>query len=220
MEQIITALRVADFKAALEDSSAFLLDTRPATEFTNGFIPGAVSIGLEGRFGEWATTLIPTTQRLLLVTTPGMEEETVAQLARVGITNIAGFLSGGFEAWKKAGEAIDMIINVEADELAMDIPFDDHLVVIDVRRETEFGDGHIAEAINIPLSEMIDPASMGNIEDDQNLYIHCASGYRSVVASSLLKKQGIHNLRNVVGGFDSIKQQEKIEIIKENRILN
>jgi rhodanese-related sulfurtransferase len=113
-----------------------------------------------------------------------------------------------------------MIINVEADELAMDIPFDDHLVIIDVRRETEFGDSHVADAINIPLSDLTDPANMGNIEDDQNLYIHCAVGYRSVIAASLFKRQGIHNLRNVAGGFEAIKLQPKIDIVKEDRVLN
>ena len=113
-----------------------------------------------------------------------------------------------------------MLIDIEADELAMDIPFDDNLIVIDVRREAEFADGHVAGAMNIPLSDMSDPASMANIEEHHNLYVHCAGGYRSVIAASLLKRQGIHNLRNIVGGWTEIRKQTKIEIAKDKSVLN
>ena len=112
-----------------------------------------------------------------------------------------------------------MIIDVEADELAMDLPHDDNLVVVDVRKETEFAEGHVKDAVNLPLAEMNDPGLIANIEDRDNLYVHCAGGYRSVIASSILKKQGFHNLRNVVGGFEKIKEQ-KIDIVKENSVLN
>ncbi|HSB93018.1 MAG TPA: rhodanese-like domain-containing protein [Flavitalea sp.] len=220
MDQTLRSLTLAEFKAETENPSIIVLDSRPAPEFTLGFIPGALSIGLEGRFGEWAGDLVPLHDPLVLVTMPGMEMETANQLYRVGFTQLKGFLAGGFDTWKNAGEPIDMIINIEADELAMDIPFDEHLIIIDVRRETEFGDSHVADAINIPLSDLTDPASMGNFEDNHNLYIHCAVGYRSVIAASLFKRQGIHNLRNVVGGFESIKLQPTIEIVKENRVLN
>jgi hydroxyacylglutathione hydrolase len=115
---------------------------------------------------------------------------------------------------------VDMIIEVEADELAMDLPFDDQLVVLDVRQPTEFADGHVKEAVNIPLSEMTDPARMANLEEEHNIYMHCAGGYRSVIAASLLKRQGIHNLRNVAGGWAKIKEQEKIGVVKENSVLN
>jgi rhodanese-related sulfurtransferase len=94
---------------------------------------------------------------------------------------------------------------VEPDELMMDMPFDENLVVVDVRRETEFADGHIKGAVNLPLSNLTDPGSMADIDDTDNLYIHCGSGYRSVFAASLMKRQGIHNLRNVIGGWDKIK---------------
>ena len=113
-----------------------------------------------------------------------------------------------------------MIIDVEADELMMDIPHDANLRVIDVRRETEFADGHLKDALNIPLNEMTDPASIAVLDDKQNLYVHCAGGYRSVIASSLLKREGYHNLRNVIGGWGKIKEQEKVEIVKEKSVLN
>lgn len=220
MDQILASLSLPDFKSLAENAATIVVDSRPATEFTLGFIPGSLSIGLEGRFGEWAGDLVPLHEPMVLITTPGMENETANQLYRVGFTRVMGFLEGGFATWKNAGEPIDMIINVEADELAMDIPFDEHLIVIDVRRETEFGDSHVADAVNIPLSDLTDPASMGNFEDNHNLYIHCAVGYRSVIAASLFKRQGIHNVRNVAGGFEAIKLQPTIEIVKENRVLN
>ena len=119
-----------------------------------------------------------------------------------------------------AGEKIDMIISIEPDELAMDLPHDNHLVVVDVRRETEFADGHVKNAINLPLGEMTDIAQLAQFEDNQNLYVHCAGGYRSVIAASLLKRQGTHNLRNVLGGWAKIKEQKGITVQKEASVLN
>jgi glyoxylase-like metal-dependent hydrolase (beta-lactamase superfamily II)/rhodanese-related sulfurtransferase len=220
MRQALTPLTVAEFKLASQKEGTIILDTRKAEEFTQQFVPGSISIGLDGRFAEWAGSLLPFDKPILLVTDNDKEKESVVRLARVGFSKIIGYLQGGVDAWRNAGESIDMIIDIEPDELAMDIPFDDRLVVIDVRREPEFADGHVRGAVNIPLDEMIDPASMANIEDDHNVYVHCAGGYRSVIAASLLKRQGIHNLRNVIGGWSKIKEQEKIIIDKENSVLN
>ena len=223
IDSIITqgmkSLSIEEFKRLINDD-VIILDTRNENEFVKGFVPGAISIGLEGRFAEWAGSLLPFDKNILLVTDPGKEKETIVRLARVGFDKMQGFLNGGYDAWKNAGEKIDLIIDVEADELLMDMGFDTNLVVLDVRKETEFADGHLPEAINLPLGDMNDPASMGNIEEHHNLYVHCAGGYRSVIASSLLKRQGIHNLRNVVGGWNAIKQQEKVEIVKEKSVLN
>jgi rhodanese-related sulfurtransferase len=102
----------------------------------------------------------------------------------------------------------------------MDLPFDDHLIVIDVRKPNEFAEGNINGAVNIPLNEMTDPGSMANFGDEDNLYVHCSAGYRSIIAASLLKKQGIHNLRNVTAGWDQIKKLEKVEIVKDKTVLN
>jgi rhodanese-related sulfurtransferase len=113
-----------------------------------------------------------------------------------------------------------MIIDVEADELAMDIPHDDNLVVIDVRREAEFGDAHITGAVNIPLDDLADPANIANLEEDLNFYLHCGTGFRSVIAASLIKRQGIHNIRNVLGGFEKIREQQNIGLTRENSVLN
>jgi glyoxylase-like metal-dependent hydrolase (beta-lactamase superfamily II)/rhodanese-related sulfurtransferase len=219
LEQGLKALSVDEFKKQLSDD-AIILDTRNSDEFTQGFIPGSVSIGLNGRFAEWAGSLLPFDIPLLLVSEPGKEKESIIRLARVGLDKVQGFLKGGFDTWKNNGEKIDLIIDVEADELMMDIPFDPNLVVVDVRKPVEFAEGHLKDAINIQLSEMADPLSMANIEDKHNLYVHCAGGYRSVIAASLLKRQGFHNLRNITGGWGKIKEQEKAEIVKEASVLN
>lgn len=215
----LTPLSVDELKSKIKEGFV-LLDTRPADEFTSGFIPGSIFIGLEGRFAEWAGTLLSFKTPILLITTPGMEEETVIRLARVGFDNVEGFLKGGFEAWKNTGEKIDLVIDVEADELAMDLPFDDKLLVVDVRKPNEFVEGHVKDSVNIPLSEMTDVAQIAHLEEDQNIYVHCAGGYRSVIAASLLKRQGYHNLRNVLGGWGKIKEQQNIPTEKEPSVLN
>jgi glyoxylase-like metal-dependent hydrolase (beta-lactamase superfamily II)/rhodanese-related sulfurtransferase len=212
-------LSLATFKKKMEED-IIIIDTRKAADFTQGFIPGSVFIGLEGRFAEWAGSLLPFNERMLLVTEPGKEEETLIRLARVGFDKVEGYLAGGFETWKNAGEPIDLIIDVETDELALDLNHDPKIIVVDVRRETEFADGHVAGSVNIPLSEMTDPAQISNFEDDQNIYVHCAGGYRSVIASSLLKRQGIHNIRNVLGGWKKIQNTEGIKVEKDASVLN
>ncbi|HTJ11221.1 MAG TPA: rhodanese-like domain-containing protein [Dinghuibacter sp.] len=215
MQQSLRPLGIEAFKNA-----AVILDTRKASIFTNGFIPGAINIGLEGRFAEWAGNLLNFTDPIVLVTETGQEEESVLRLARVGFENVAGYLEGGFDTWKDAGRPIDLIINVEPDELALDMPFDENLVVVDVRKEIEFGGGHVKGAQNIPLESLSDPGSMAYLEDTQNIYVHCAGGYRSVIACSVLKRQGIHNLRNVTGGWTAIQENGKIPVEKESAVLN
>lgn len=215
----LTPLPVAAFKK-LKDGDMLVLDTRHASVFTQGFIPGSIFIGLEGRFAEWAGILLSFDKPLILVTETGKEEETVVRLSRVGFDKMQGYLLGGFEAWQQAGEPTDMIIDIEADELAMDMPHDPNLVVVDVRRETEFAEGHVAGAQNLPLNEMNDVVNLAHFEDNQNLYVHCAGGYRSVIAASLLKREGTHNLRNVLGGWGKIKEQKKIKTEKDSSVLN
>lgn len=215
----LTPLSVHELKAKSNENNTLILDTRAASLFTQGFVPGSISIGLEGRFAEWAGAILPFDETILLVCEEGKEEETIIRLARVGFERVGGYLQGGFDAWKNAGEPVDLIIDVEADELAMDIPHDPNLVVVDVRKETEFADGHVKNAVNLPLNEMNDPGLLANIDERDNLYVHCAGGYRSVIASSLLKRQGFHNLRNVTGGWAKIKEQ-KIDIVKEASVLN
>ncbi len=221
LQKGLQPLAVADFKKKADTEDVIILDTRNSNTFTQGFVPGAISIGLDGRFAEWAGSLLPFDKPFLLVTETGRERETIVRLARVGFDKIEGYLNGGFEAWQAAGEQVDMVIDIEVDELAMDIPFDPNMVIIDVRKNPEYADGHIKEALNIPLTDLMDPASMADLDDKHNIYVHCAGGYRSVIACSLLKRQGIHNLHNVLGGWGKIKElADKIEIEKSVEVLN
>lgn len=210
------ALSIEEVKKEIADDT-ILLDTRKSTVFTEGFIPTSINIGLEGRFAEWAATMLPFHSKIMLLTDDGKEEETIIRLARVGFDKIIGFVKGGFESWKTANELIDLIIDIDADELLMDLNYDYKMIVLDVRKELEFDNGHIKTALNIPLQTMTDLTNIAAFEDTDNIYIHCAGGYRSVIAASILKKQGIHNVRNVLGGFDAAKNVPKmpIEVAKE-----
>lgn len=205
---------------ARQKNGAIVIDTRSKDNFTEGFIPGSIFLGLEGRLEEWASVLLNPEDTFLLVTDKEKEQESIERLHKAGFTKFDAVLDGGFLAWKNSGYPTDMLINVEPDELAMDIPFDNNLVVVDVRNYQEFNSGHVKNALNVPLMDMKDPAQIANFEDSQNIYLHCASGYRSVVAASILKKEGIHNVRNVVGGWEKIKLEHGIAVEKEAQGLN
>ena len=219
LQKSLQPLSVANVKQAIKED-ILVVDTRSEGAFADGFIPGSVFIGLEGRFAEWAGSLLDFEKPIILVTDTGKEKEAIIRLARVGFSKVNGYLDGGFAAWVASGEPIDMVIGVEADELAMDLPFDKNLVVVDVRRPAEFANGHVKDAQNIPLEEMKDLANISSLEETQNLYVHCAGGYRSLIAASLLKRQGMHNLRNVIGGWNKIKEETKIPTEKEDSVLN
>jgi glyoxylase-like metal-dependent hydrolase (beta-lactamase superfamily II)/rhodanese-related sulfurtransferase len=213
------ALTVDEFKDLIE-GDVLILDTRNAAQFTEGFIADSISIGLDGRFAEWAGILLPFKQKIVLIADPGKEEESITRLARIGMDSVVGYLEGGFDVWKNAGEQIDLIIDVEPDELAMDLPFDPKMEIIDVRKESEFNEGHIKGATNMPLSSFADILNLASVNHEKNLYIHCAGGYRSVIAASLLKRQGFHNLRNVLGGFSRIKEVVEIPIAENKKNIN
>jgi hydroxyacylglutathione hydrolase len=220
MENGLKPLSLEAFKKLIHDDETICLDTRLSAKFTEGFVPGSISIGLDGRFAEWAGSLLPFDKPIVLITDPGKEKESVVRLARVGFDQMKGFLEGGYETWKNSGEPVDLIINIDADEFAMDLPFDPKLKIVDVRRETEYADGHVPGARNIPLETLTDPGTMADFEDKDNIYIHCASGYRSVIASSIFKRQGIHNLHNVAGGWEAVKKLEGLDIEKDKSVLN
>lgn len=212
-------LNILNFKYFI-DNGSLVLDLRPATEFTVCFIPGAVFMGLEGKLEEWVATLLKHVGDVVIVAPMGKEKEAESRLNGAGIVKINGYLDGGIDAWLQAGEKTDMIIDIEADELAMDIPFDPHLLVVDVRRKAEFAEGHIKDAENIPLDLFEDISVIAQFEDHQNLYLHCAGGYRSVIAASLLKRHGIHNLRNILGGWNKMKDVEKLQVEKDKSAMN
>ena len=211
------ALTVSGFKD-LVSGGALVLDTREPEDFTRGFVPGALNIGLKGRFAEWAGMLLDYRQPVVLVTDPGLEQETIVRLARVGLETVRGYLKGGMEAWTAASEPRDMIIGVEPDELAMDMQFDKKLRILDVRHPAEYAAGHVQGAHNLPLEDMADPGALAALSEMQNLYVHCQSGYRSVIACSVIKRQGFHNLRNVEGGFDHMQTYPELTLVREKEV--
>jgi hydroxyacylglutathione hydrolase len=220
LETAMKAINVDGLETILLQEDVILLDTRPSSLFTQGFIPGSIFIGLEGRFAEWAGSLLPFNKRIIIVAEENMVKDTAIRLSRVGLDNVMGYVKGGFDAWQQAGKKIDIIIDVDVDEFAMDLPFDDKLVVLDVRKEAEYGLGHVKGAENLPLHTINDPLGLAMLNDDENYYVHCQSGYRSVIALSMLKKQGYHNVRNIIGGWNAIKEIETIPTEKDAAIMN
>lgn len=196
------ALSPAAFEAAANETGAVVLDTRNAQVFNKEFIPNAINIGLKGDFAPWVGALIPDIkQELLLVTEEGEEEETILRLARVGYDNVIGYLDGGIETWKNAGQETDLITSISAKELAEKID-QENVLVIDVRRPSEFTAEHVDDAKNLPLDSIND--LMAEFPKNQTMYIHCAGGYRSMIAASILKSRGYDNLVDIAGGFAAI----------------
>ena len=192
-----------DFEQIAEDSGALILDTRNAAEFHKGFVPNAINIGLKGDFAPWVGALVvDVKQPILLVTEMGDEEETITRLARVGFDKVIGYLDGGFENWKKQQKETDEIERISAEEFAEN--FDENSVVIDVRKPTEYEAEHIENAYNRPLDYISE--WVGNIDDNQHFFLHCAGGYRSMIAASILQSKGIRNFTEIEGGFNKIKE--------------
>ncbi|WP_405396397.1 rhodanese-like domain-containing protein [Maribacter sp. Asnod2-G09] len=197
------ALSPKAFEAAANETGAIVLDVRHQDEFAKGHIPRSIFIGLDGSFAPWVGALIADVkQPIVLVTPVGMEEETVTRLSRVGFDGTLGYLEGGFDAWKKAAMEYDTVSQVDADELKKAIETD-HVPVFDVRKESEYLSEHIIDAKNTPLDFLND--HLAEFPSKKSFYVHCAGGYRSMIASSILKSRGIHNLIDVKGGFKDIK---------------
>ncbi len=205
MERGLHPLSVDAFEAAANETDALVLDTRTAMEFSKQFVPNSISIGLEGQFAPWVGALIPDVkQEILLITESGKEEETVKRLARVGYDYVIGYLDGGIEAWKNAGKETDSIGRISADEF--ETQFTEKPIVIDVRKPGEFSGEHVENAISIPLDFMND--HMTDFPKEQPFIIHCAGGYRSIIAGSILKSRGFNNFVDVIGGYDAISKTE------------
>lgn len=202
------------------NDSFFLIDARNEKTFKEGFVPGSIFIGHEGHFAEWALNLTDSNKKICLIAPSGKEQFCVETLERAGFENVMGFLDGGFEAWKDTGKSIDMIIEIDSDELAMDIRFDNNLVVVDVRLPAEYAQGHVDGAINLPLVEFADPINMAQFEERDNIYLYSGKGYRGVIAASLLKRQGYNNLHHISGGWETIRHTKGINIVKEPKALN
>jgi hydroxyacylglutathione hydrolase len=201
MQRGLHALTPTEFELTVETTGALMLDTRNAQTFSEGFVPNSINIGLDGQFAPWVGALIPDIkQQILLITDVGKEEETITRLARVGYDFVIGYLKGGFEAWKEAGMETDSISRMSADEFATQ--FAQSPIVIDVRKPSEFAAEHVDGAKNIPLDYINE--DLAEFPKDQPFIIHCAGGYRSIIAASILKARGWDNFIDVAGGFSAI----------------
>ena len=202
-----TALSVDEFETAAEETGALILDTRNAAEFYKGFIPQSINIGLKGDFAPWVGSMIVDVQQpILLVCDDCTEEETITRLSRVGFDNVLGYLKGGFESWKNSGKEIDTVHRISPEEFAE--KFNENSKVIDVRKEGEYAAEHINDAYSKPLAYIND--WVGNINPDEHFFLHCAGGYRSMIAASILQARGYRNFTEVEGGFNGIKKTEKV----------
>ncbi len=199
----LRALNATAFELEAEANHALILDVRPDADFAKGFIPNSINIGLGGQFAPWVGELITDIkQPLLLITPVGKEEETVTRLSRVGYDNTIGYLEGGFETWKAAGKEIDTVDRITADEFATKWSKDE--IVYDVRRDGEYSAEHIDEAYHRPLSRINE--WIVKIDKKQHFFMHCAGGYRSMMAASILKSRGYDNFTEIAGGFAAISK--------------
>ncbi|RDB02532.1 MBL fold metallo-hydrolase [Runella aurantiaca] len=211
MQRGSQALTPAAFEAAANETEALILDVREAQTFAKGFIPNAINIGLDGQFASWVGTLIPDLkQPILLVAEAGKEEETITRLARVGYDNCIGYLQGGMAAWQAAGLELDSVTSIFAQTFSDLFTENPSLTVFDVRKKSEYDAEHVVGIENLPLDFLND--HMAQIPSDKTCYIHCAGGYRSMIAISILKARGFDNLVDVAGGFAALKNAGKLPL--------
>lgn len=196
-------LSVEDFELLANETEAIILDVRHQTEFIKGFIPQSIFIGIDGGFAPWVGTLIKDiNQPILLVTPKGREEDTITRLSRVGFDNVLGYLQGSFSSWVNADKEIDTLVSVSADVL--EIKIKENNPIFDVRKPGEYANEHIQVAESTPLDFLND--HIAEFPEKDNFYIHCAGGYRSVIAASILKARGFHNVIDVAEGYAAIKK--------------
>jgi hydroxyacylglutathione hydrolase len=211
MKHGMHALSAAAFETAAEETGALMIDTRNPETFVKGHIPGSINIGLEGDFAPWVGALIPGVKTpILIIADKDREKETVMRLARVGFDNVIGFLNGGIAAWEAANKTVDTIRSIDVVEYEEVLHQNLNVKVIDVRKPGEFIAEHIDGAQNLPLDFIND--LMAEFPRDETMYLHCQGGYRSVIAASILKARGMHNLIDIAGGFDQIKKRPGISL--------
>ncbi|MDX8570369.1 MBL fold metallo-hydrolase [Elizabethkingia sp. HX QKY] len=205
LEQGLNPLSAEDFEAVADETGALILDTRPAAEFHKGFIPQSVNIGVKGDFAPWVGAMIvDVKQPLLLVTDEGSEEEVITRLSRVGFDNVLGYLKGGVSAWQSAGKETDSVDRITPEEFAQ--RYREYVKIIDVRKEGEYAAEHIADAYSRPLAYI--NTWIKDIDPKEHFFLHCAGGYRSMIAASILQARGYRNFTEVEGGFGKIKLTE------------
>ena len=219
MDRASTEFTPEAFEAAANETGALVLDTRDAEDFAKGFIPNSINIGLEGSFAQWVGEMIPDVkQEILLITYPGKEEEAITRLSRVGYDNTMGYLKGGFDSWKVSGKDIETTERISAAELEKKsksgLP-----LIIDIRKKSEFDSEHLIDAINVPLNQI--NQHLAQFPKDKAFVMYCGSGYRSMIAASILKQRGWNNFKDVMDGFDELTKTglEKSDYICPSTML-
>jgi glyoxylase-like metal-dependent hydrolase (beta-lactamase superfamily II)/rhodanese-related sulfurtransferase len=204
MSNGMKALTPDEFETVAEATDALILDTRSAAEFHNGFIPNAINIGLNGDFAPWVGAMIvDVNQKLLLVTDPGKEQETITRLSRVGFDQVLGQLGGGFTSWKNSGKQIDTVVRITATQFEGEF-VQGKTKVLDVRKCSEFENGHVAGAENKTLADI--NLWMPSIDPKEHFYLHCQGGFRSMIAASILQARGYRNFSEIEGGYGAISK--------------
>lgn len=208
MERGKKALSPEAFEMLANETGAIVIDTRSQAAFKHSFIPNSIFIGIDGSFASWVGTLIPDLkQEILIVADPGREEEVITRLARVGYDFSLGFLEGGLAAWEAAGNEVDTLVSVTPEKFAELLKTAD-IKVLDVRKESEYQAQHIdyKNLINMPLDYI--SKQMEKVDNQQSYYVHCAGGYRSVIAASILKSRGFDKMIDVEQGFGGIQNTD------------
>jgi len=206
MDRATKALTAEQFELVANQTGALMLDTRDASDFANGFIPNSINIGLNGNFAQWVGEMIPDVkQEILLITYPGKEEEAITRLSRVGYDFALGYLKNGFDTWKRSGKTIDTISRINGETYA-DQYKAQNPITIDVRKKSEFDSEHVIGAINVPLNQI--NQHLATFPKDQPFVVHCAGGYRSMIAASILKQRGWDDFVDVSGGFKEMAETD------------
>jgi hydroxyacylglutathione hydrolase len=202
----LTPIDAATFREMSEDSSVLVLDTRKGAEYTEkGTVPGAIWIGIDGGFAPWVGALIlDINQKIVIIADERREQEVVMRLARVGYDNSQGYLKGGFSAWQEAGFEVDHINSISAEEFKSNFEGKTMEQPLDVRKESEFLSEHVVGIENFPLDNI--NQNFAEINPDKHHFLHCAGGYRSLIATSIFKRNGVKNVTDVRGGFGAIKK--------------
>jgi len=216
-ERSFVPMNVTAFEEASLDPEILVLDVRDAEEFAKGFVPDSMNVGLDGNFAQWVGEMIPDVkQKIALIVDPKKLEETVTRLSRVGYDGVIGYLDGGFSTWKSAGKPIETVDRWDATKFAESA---EDKVLIDVRKKSEFDSEHIVDAINIPLNEIEEHLS--SIPKDKHFFVHCAGGYRSMIAASILKQLGWTDFSEIRGGFKALAETnlEKTEYVCPTTLL-
>lgn len=212
-------INATEFEAIVEDSNALILDTRNSGDFAKGFVPQAINIGINGDFAPWVGALIAdVNQPIVLITEIGKEEETVTRLSRVGFDNILGHLKGGFEAWKAAGFETDTVNRISAEQFEKEVKIGESKI-IDVRKEGEYEAEHVEDAYSKPLAYINNWVK--DINPNEHFFLHCAGGYRSMIAASILQARGYRNFSEIDGGFNAIAKTElpRTDFICQSKVL-